>query len=224
MTDILCDSSSLISLTNSCLGNLFSYLHRSFDLNFLISHSVFDEMITHPLNMKSKQYMLSAMRLKKLVNDTTISIVDLDVSIETNRLLDLANHIFFVSGKPLTLVHKGEIDIISLSHYFKIGNILIDERTTRMLMESPLDFKKHLEKEFKVNVMLNKPNLLKFKEYTHNIKVVRSTELLFVAYEKGFMDNLKSLKYDMLVAGLYNLKYSGCSIKYTEIEKLLKKS
>lgn len=221
--DILCDASSLISLTRSCFDNVLSYMHNAFDLRFFISPSVEGEIITRPLSLKSKQYALSALRLKNMINRKIIIRLDADLRDKAEDTLNVANKIFFVKGKPINIIHMGEIEIVVLSKHLGINSLLLDERTTRMLIESPFKYKKHLEKEFRVNVMLNKKNLSIFQKLTQDIKIIRSSELLIIAYENGLFDNLKSLRKDTLSAGLYNLKYSGCAIRYDEIERFMKR-
>ncbi|MDD5022804.1 MAG: hypothetical protein PHU63_01415 [Candidatus ainarchaeum sp.] len=222
MADLLCDASSLISLTRNCFSSVLPYLHTNFRINFFISEHVEKEIITHPLNIKTKQYALSAMRLKDLMNKKYLTRIDADIHEKSERILKIANNIFFAKGQPLNIIHLGEVELIALSEHLNLDTLLIDERTTRMLIESPFLYKKHLEKEFKVNIMVNKQNFSLFQNMTQNIKIIRSSELLILAYENGMLDNLKNLKNDMLSAALYGLKYSGCSIKFSEIEKFIK--
>jgi len=113
------------------------------------------------------------------------------------------------------------MEMIALSEHLGVKNILVDERTTRLISEAPFRYKEHLEKEFKVVVMLNKKNLLDIKKIVENMKIIRSSELLILAYEHGMFDNFNSMKKEFLEAGLYSLKYSGCSIQSFEIDKYL---
>ena len=223
MADVLCDASSLISFTRSCFSNVLSFMHNTQGVRFFISPAVEKEIITRPLSLKTRQYALSAMRLKDLMRKKIILKIDADVLEKAKEYLKITNNLFFVKGRGMNIIHLGETEIIALADHQGINNILIDERTTRMLIESPFIYKKHLEDEFKVTVMLNKQNLSLFRNITKNLKIIRSSELLTVAYENGLMDGLKELKRDTLSAGLFSLKYSGCAIRFDEITRLMGK-
>lgn len=223
MADILCDASSLISLTRSCFENVLSFMHNAHGVRFFIPPSVEQEIITRPLSLSNKQYALSAMRLKNAMRKKVILRLDADVLEKAKEYLKVANNLFFVKGRGMKVVHLGEMELIALSQHLKIDNILIDERTTRMLIESPFRYKKHLEEEFKVNVMINKQNFSLFQNLTRDMRIIRSSELLIVSYENGLMDGLKGLKRDTLSAALYSLKYFGCAIRYDEIKRFMNK-
>ncbi|VVB98197.1 Uncharacterised protein [uncultured archaeon] len=129
---------------------------------------------------------------------------------------------FFAQGRALTLVQAGEAEMLALASTLKIGHLLMDERTTRLLIEAPFSIKEHFEDEFRTNVMVNRENLDKFTDIVKGMEVYRSTELLTLAYENGYFDDYKALKKDAYAAALYHLKYSGCSIRYSEIDELIK--
>ena len=93
--------------------------------------------------------------------------------------------------------------------------IVIDERTTRMLCENPENLRKLLQKKLHTSVTANKDNYSYFK----NFKIIRSTELAYIAYKKKLF-NLKSS--DILEAMLYGLKYNGCSISEEEVKQIAK--
>ncbi len=223
MADILFDSSSLISLTRSCFINMLPFLKTSSDARFFITPEVEKEIVQKPLSLKTKEYSLSALRIKELLSRKTISVIDADIGEKAKNILNIANNIFFAKGNPLTIVHFAEIEIIATAQKLNIDNIVIDERTTRFITESPVSYVKHLELELGVSIMINKKNLSAFHEITSNFKFIRSSELLILAYELGYFDSVKSLKKDFLEAGLYSLRYSGCSISFGEIEKFIKK-
>jgi len=221
--EILCDSSALISLTASCFTGVLNFLHHRFNVDFIISPTVEYECVTRPLESKSREHTLSALRIKEAIQNRVIIKIDADVGERTQTLEEMANKVFFVKGQGLRIAHKGETELLALSKELGINNLLMDERTTRILIEAPFKYKTHLEEEFKVNVMLNKKNLLTFQEMFANLGIIRSTELLILAYENGMMNDLKDLKKPMLEAGLFGLKYSGCAIRSDEIEAFMRK-
>jgi len=218
---ILCDSSSLISLTDTCLETILRFFHRS-NVLFIIPPSVEYEIITRPLKMTMKAYQFSAMRLKKLIEDEVLMKVEAETDAPAKEILELTNSIFFAKGKPLHMVDMGEAEMIALAKSLKIKTLLMDERTTRMLVEAPFEIKDHLEEELRVNVMVNSSHLQKFSDIVSGMRVIRSSELVAVAYEKGYFDNFGADKKKMLEAALYKTKFSGCSVRFDEIEEFMR--
>lgn len=218
---ILCDSSSLISLTDICLEGILRFFHKN-NVIFIIPPSVEYEIITRPLNMKMRAYQLSAMRLKKLLDDEVLMKVEAETDAPAKEILKLANSIFFAKGKPMHMVDMGEAEMIALAKSLRINTILMDERTTRMLLEAPFEIKDHLEEELRINVMVNSSHLQKFLDIVSGMRVIRSSELVAVAYEKGHFDIFGSDKKKMLEAALYKTKFSGCSVRFDEIEEFMR--
>lgn len=118
------------------------------------------------------------------------------------------------------MVDLGEADMMALASETDADIVLMDERTTRMLIESPFALKDHMEKEMGVNVMVNKRNFDGFKESAEGLKVIRSSELVAVAYGEGYFSTYSNPK-KMLESSLYSLKYGGCSIGFDEIDEIL---
>lgn len=218
---ILCDSSSLISLTDICLEGILRFFHKN-NILFIIPPSVEYEIITRPLNMKMKAYQFSAMRLKKLLDDEVLMKVEAETDAPAKEILELTNSIFFAKGKPMHMVDMGEAEMIALAKSLRISTLLMDERTTRMLVEAPFEIKDHLEEELRINVMVNSSHLQKFSDIVSGMRVIRSSELVIVAYEKGYFDSFGSDKKKMLEAALYKTKFSGCSVRFDEIEEFMR--
>ena len=131
-------------------------------------------------------------------------------------VMNAANNMYFARGKPLRLVQQGETEMVALSKTLGVEYILIDERTA-MLIEAPLKLKEHLETEFKANVMVNKDNLKELSSRISRFQALRSSELVMLAYEKGYFKNFEKLQREALEAALYKIKYSGCAISFDEI-------
>ena len=173
--------------------------------------------------MKSnlRQHLFSAVRIRDAIDDGVITVVDAKVADKTRRIMNMANNMFYIKGRPLRLIHHGESEILALSKKLGIENILIDERTTRMLIEAPFSLKEHLEEEFRVNVMVDKK---KFKELTSeisSIQAIRSSELVMLAYENGYFRRFEKIQKKAVEAALYKMKYSGCSIGFDEINEYM---
>lgn len=220
--DILCDSSSLISLTDSCLDSVFPYLSNKFRMRFIIPPSVEYECVEKPLGANLRQYIFSAIKIKKMIVDGTLVKVAPGQQNMTNSILLAANNLLYSKGRPLNLVHRGESEMIGLAIEAGVKNLLIDERTTRMIVEAPFRMKEHMEKEFGISIMLNNENLRKLSDMTKGMQSIRSSELLILAYENGFFDKFGNMKTAALEAALYKLKFSGCSIRFDEVEDYMK--
>lgn len=215
---VVCDSSSLLSLSDSCLLWLLSGLAGSFKGDFLITKAVEYESVVHPLEMKS--HTLGAVRVKKMLLDNVIKVVETPNSKElTSELSSLGNSIFYIGGKPLKLIHEGETESLAVALDLKLHNILIDERTTRMLAEAPFDLKSHMEDEFQKKIEVDQRNLDRFTEMTRKLNMFRSAEIAIIGYEKGLFKDYGEMERRAVEAALYGLKFSGCGISFSEIEE-----
>lgn len=213
---LVCDSSSLISLTDSCFVHVFYFLKRKFKGCFLIPDSVEYECVQHPMQMR--MHALHAVRLKRAILDGAITLSPLSSRHDSNEIRWIANNIFYASGTPLRLLHEGESDMLALALETGVSNLLVDERTTRLLAEDPETLRKHLELELSRPITTNQENLSAFSRLTKNMRFFRSSELLLLAYEKGYFEDYKELEADAIEAALYRLKYAGCAVGMGEIE------
>lgn len=219
--DIMCDTSSLVSLTDSCFDSILFFLHDKFKCRFIIPPTVEEEGVRRPLSGGLKQYALSALKIQYAMKRSIVIKVETDTKDLTRRVLTLANNLFFIKGKPLRLVHNGEAEMLALAHILSLNTLLIDERTTRMLIEAPFKIKEHLEEEFHVNIMVHRENLLEFSSLTKGMDIIRSSELVILAYEHGYFDHYDTLKEEILEAALYKVKFSGCAIRFDEIKSFI---
>jgi len=215
--DLLCDSGVLISLTAGCLDNILYYFAENFDMRFVIPPSVEDETVTRPMYNNLRKHLFSAVRIKDAIDDGVIVVVDAKVEDDARRIMNAANNLFYIKGKPMRLIQFGESEMLALALELGIENILVDERTARMLIEAPLRLKKHLETEFQVNVMVNRGSFRDLSSRISTLNVLRSSELVILAYEQGYFKSFTNLQKEALEAALYKMKYSGCSISFDEI-------
>ena len=220
--DFICDSSSIISLTDACLAHVFYFLKEKTGVKFLVPKSVVQECVDKPLHIPNKDYRFSALKIKDMLNDGILEKVDADVSARTAELDKTANSVFFARGQPLRLMHMGETEMMALAEELEVRNVLMDERTARLMIEAPLNLKGHLEKELRVNIMVNRESLQKMQDLTKGMSVVRSTEALIVAYEKGFLKHFDEIEKEVAEAALYRLKSAGCAISFKEIDEYMK--
>ena len=212
---IVCDSSSLISLTDSCFVHVIYFLKKKYSGRFIIPPSVEKECVEQPMHIKN--YALHAIRLKRAIAENMIDVVEAKPEKAAEEIKFIANNIFHADGTPLRLLHAGEADVISLALELGVDNILMDERTTRMLVEDPEALRQHLEHELGKQIGINEESLSAFSRATKRLRFFRSTELIRLAHEKGYFADYGELEREAVEASLYKLKYSGCAIGFEEI-------
>lgn len=220
--DILCDAGSFISLTSTCLDNVVYFFAEKYGVRFVIPASVEEEAVGYPLKKNLKKYLFSAIRIHDMLNDGIVVKTEVEVKDSTRRIMEAANNLFFVRGRPMRIIHRGEAEMLATAKELDVKHILIDERTTRMLLEAPFRIKEHFEKEFHTHVMINKKNLVALSNELNGINAMRSSELLILGYEKGFFNRFQEMEKQALKAALYKVKYSGCSITFKEIDEYLR--
>lgn len=217
---IIFDSGPLINFAMNGLLPLLEKLKKEFKGEFLITKEVKSEIIDYPETIK--RFELESLQLKELFKRGIIKNADLteeqvnQLRIKRDAIINTANSTFYADRKNIHLIDRGESAALALA---KIMNcecvIVIDERTTRMLCENPESLRKIFQKKLHVPIKVNKKNYDFFKGF----KIIRSTELAYLAYKKGLFD-IKDSK--ALEATLYGLKYHGCSISDEEIEEMKK--
>jgi len=212
---IVCDASSLISLTDSCFIHVIYFLKKKYRGRFITPPSVEKECVEQPMHMKN--YALHAIRLKRAIAEEMIDVVEAKPEQKAEEIKFAANNLFYVAGTPIRLLHAGEADVISLALEIGVENLLMDERTARMLVEDPESLRQHLEHELGKPVTVNEENLSLFSRATKKLRFFRSSELILLAYEKGYFADYKELERDAVEASLYKLKYAGCAIGFGEI-------
>lgn len=231
---VACDSSSLISLADACLLPALAHLRACFTPGggnggnnggasgeFLLSRAVKRECIDTPLKLKS--HTLPAIRLQLALNDGVIKVAEpRGLARRTEDVLWVANNIFFEEGKPVPLMHEGEAETLALALELGLKNVLIDERTMRMLVEKPELLRGHMASEFRRDIRVNEKYLERFRRMASGLNIFRSSELLIVAFEHGYFKRYRELEGRALEAALYGVKFAGCSISFEEIGEYAK--
>ena len=222
---IIFDSGPLINLSMNSLLHILKRLKKEFSGKFLITPEVKEETMDYPETIK--RFELGAIQLKDLFHKKIIEfpIQTKDQKIELTKTRDyimtIANSTFHAKGKNIHLIDKGEAASLALSAILnksdikKQNVIAVDERTTRMLCENPENLRKLLQKKLRTKIKARKEQYAYFKQF----KIIRSTELIFIANKKKLFD-LQDPR--ALEAMLYGLKYKGCSISNDEIKAMKK--
>ncbi len=217
MNEIVFDSSSIIAVAQNCLINILKNLSKKTKREFKIAKSVEAESVGKPL--KIDRFELNALRIKKAIDSGWMK-VEKQV-IDSTEIEKLANNIFFAEGKPIKIIHLGEAETIALYKKNNASVMVIDERTTRMLIEEPQNLEKKLKRNYRKKIKINQTNLKKFFSAVGKVKIVRSCELIAKAFDLGcFGEELDSTP-KSLEAALYGLKFNGCAISLEEIDDYL---
>jgi len=220
--NIVVDSSSLITLSSSCLIKTLKNLSESKGLVFTIPESVYYESVKRPMNVK--RFELNAVRIRDAVDEGYLKVQKATPNMREKiiKLSKITENLCFSEGKQIRLIDLGEAEALALLKETESRALMIDERTTRMLIEEPQNIRDFLEKRHRKKITLNQQALTEFREYTKGIRVMRSVELIALAYDNdGFKGELRRSK-QALEAALYSAKFAGCAVSFEEIKEYLK--
>ena len=223
MADLIFDTSTIISLATNNLLNALVELKKKFKGDFLISDAVRREILDNPLS--SKKYKLEAIIISELIQNNIFRVYSkINIEQKTMRVLNLGNNIFSAYGNNIHMLDKAEVETLVLAQLLK-GVYIVDERNMRLMVE---DYKKLallLERKLDTKIKINNQNLKLFKQEISNVNIIRSAELMAVAFEFGLFkeyENKYTSKKDILDGILWGLRLRGCAISTDEILELLK--
>jgi hypothetical protein len=217
---IIFDASILITFAMNGLLPEFKELKKIFNGKFIITNAVKKEAIDNPL--KIKRFALEALKVQQLFDEKilelplSLGVKEKEISVKTQKILDEANSLLQGRGKDIHIIDVGEATCLALSEILDekgIQNVMaIDERTMRMLCEKPENLKALLQKKLHTKITLKKKTSSFGK-----CKIIRSAELVYLAYKKGLV-RLKNGQ--VLEALIYAVQFKGCSISRDEIEEI----
>jgi hypothetical protein len=218
---LILDSGPLISFAMNGLLEEFKELKKIFNGKFIITEDVKHEVIDKPLTIK--RFELEALKIKELLElkvlemPSVLGISDSDIEKKTREIDDISNSMMKNSERNVHLIDSGEASCLALSRILLdkgVKNVIaVDERTTRMLAEKPDNLMKLLGEKLHTKILFDRTNYKIFS----GMKIIRSTELIYVAYKKGIIKLKDPMVLDAL---LYALKFKGCSISDDEIAEI----
>ncbi len=220
MKYLIFDAGPIISLTMNGMLSVIEKLKKVFDGEFILTPQVKNEVVDKP--MKIKKYKLEAIRVKDMIDRGILKmsseiIPNQKLDREIKRILKITNGTLRAvqTGEKIKIIHDGEAACLAFSNLCGTDNVIvIDERTTRMLIEAPHNLEKMMGKKLHTPLKAN----LSLLDELKNSKFIRSAELLFIAYKKGIIPIKKSR--DLLDALLYGVKFKGAAISSVEIEEM----
>ncbi|MBI5393154.1 hypothetical protein HZA96_04755 [Candidatus Woesearchaeota archaeon] len=227
MKTLVFDSGPIISLTINNLLWILDPLKKKFNGEFIITPSVYQEVITQPLS--TRKYKLEALQVLPYINKKTLDIYyNKSIQDYAQYLLDLINGCFKAFGNDIQLVHFAEMEVVSCAKFLKAEAIVIDERTTRKLIEDPEGHMRYLEKKLGAKITVDKEKFQKMKEELKGLRVIRSIELAVISYELGLYKEFTSAKIKqmdlnkaVLEGVLWGIKLNGCSVREEEINEIV---
>ncbi len=223
MKALIFDSGTIINLSMNGLLSILESLKKSWSGKFLITQAVKKEIIDRPKEIL--RFELGALMIERLLQDnvlelpSALSIDDNNIKEKTGMLMDQANHTLQYQDQWIPLVSEAEMSCLALSDELKKKGwetmIAIDERTTRLLGESPDQLEQLMSAKLHKRIVLSPKSFGKFTKYNF----IRSSELVYVAYKKGLIP-IEGKK--VLEALLYATKFKGAAISFEEINSLKK--
>ncbi len=224
MKSLIFDTGPIISLTMNNLMWILVPLKKKFGGEFYCAESVKNELVDKPLT--TKKFKFEALHTLRYMKDKTLIV---DSSEETKdlaiRLLSIANSIFSAHSNNIQIVHYADMETLALAMKKKAESIVTDERTLRVLIERPQRLHSLLENKLHMKVNLDKEKLNEFKQEVGKINVIRSIELVTIAYEMGLLDpylpDMKESHETLLSALLWGVKCNGCAVSVDEIDRII---
>src|SRR3989339_864796 len=195
MKAIIFDSSTIINLALNNLLWILQPLKEKYKGEFYITESIKKEIIDRPFQIK--RFKLEAIQISKEIEKGVLKVYqEQDLGREIEELNMIANRIFI--GKKnnyLKIIDEGELTALVLAKKIHAEALVIDERTTRLLIEAPNDLNNIFKSKFKENIKMDQKNLKLFKENIGALPIIRSVEIGVAAYELGILDSYL-LKWD----------------------------
>lgn len=223
------DTGPLISLTTNNLLSTLEKLKEHYSGRFVIAESVKDELVDEPL--RTKKFMFEAMQIQRLISTGTLEVVeDSDTKELTLELLHLANSSFAAKGKAIKIVQYGEMASIAAAKLLDAEALVMDERITRELVEHPRHISDLMEKRLHTSVIVNEANVSLLQKYVAKTRILRSVELITVAFEFGLLDRyiaageekaIPEVRQKLLESVLWGLKMNGCAVSGKEIGQII---
>ncbi|MEK6983214.1 MAG: hypothetical protein AABX33_01460 [Nanoarchaeota archaeon] len=225
MKSLIFDAGPIISLATNNLLWILDPLKKEFNGNFFITQPVKWELIDKPL--ETKKFKFEAIQVEKLIENGVLEVIDNSfIREKTPLLLTTSNEIFKAYGNYIKIVHFAEMSVIAAAVSVKAEAIVIDEKTTRFAVENPKLILEILKRTLHASITINENNLKEFNNAAKNIKVIRSIELVTIAYEHGILDNfitnIPNARKNLLESVLWGVKLNGCAVTKEEIGQIVK--
>ncbi len=223
MTSVIFDSGPIISLATNNLLWILEALEQKSNVTFYITHQVKHELIDRP--METHRFKFEALQVNELLSKNVLRIATSDyIDTDATMFLDLANHTFKAQENWIPIVSLAEMSVLSAGLHLQSAAILIDELTTRALIEDISSLKERMASKMHMTIEMSQTNANLFTQKTRGVTVLRSAELATIALEKGLFERFRNgyTNKDVIDSILWGLKINGCAITMEEIERIVK--
>jgi len=216
------DTGPIITLVMSRLVWILPELKKKYGGKFYITPSVKRELITRPMDIKRFQF--EALQALKLIKDGVLEVYENVPQKEVSRLHALANSSFKIGDQNMEVVQSGEIESVVCALQAGAEAMVMDERTMRLFIENNKEMKALLERRFQKAVSVDTENMKQFSQELGEIQIIRSIELVGVAYKMKLLDSYlpvqKNGREVLLEAVLWAAKYNGAAVTEHEVEEI----
>ncbi len=222
MKSLFFDTGPIITLVMSRLIWILPELKKKYGGKFYITPSVKRELITRPMDIK--RFEFEALQALKLIKDGVLEVYEDVPQKEVMRLHAIANSSFKIGNQNMEVVQSGEIESVVCALKAGAEAMVMDERTMRLFIENNKEMKALLERRFNKTVSVDAEKMKQFSKELGNIKIVRSIELVGVAYKMGLLDSYlppqKNGRETLVEAVLWAAKYNGAAVTEHEVEEI----
>ncbi|MBI5066313.1 hypothetical protein HZA97_08820 [Candidatus Woesearchaeota archaeon] len=224
MKALVFDTGPIISLATNNLLQLLPKLQEKFKGDFFITQGVHYEIIERPL--KSRRFKFEALQVERRIEQGVLQVYnDKRITEKAKQILSQVNSCFKARGKYIQAVQLAEVETLVLAKEINADAVIIDELITRLLIENPEEIVKIMTHRLGEKVEVNKANLKQMQKQFKQIKVLRSAELVTIAFEMGILDkylvNIPQARKELLEGLLWGVKLNGCAITEKEIDEIL---
>ncbi len=221
-TILFFDTGPIITLVMSRLAHLLPELKKKMNGHFYITPAVKFELIDRPLTVR--RFEFEALQVIKMIRDGVLEVYENVPQQNVSELIELANTSFRLDGKTMDVIQEGEMESIATALQIGAAGVVMDERTLRLFIENNQDMKALLELRFQKTVTPDLKKMDAFSSKLQDVTIIRSIELVGVAYRLGLLDdyipNGKNGREQLLDAVLWNTKFNGCAVTEEEIQEL----
>lgn len=224
------DAGPVISLVMSRLVWILPELKKKFQGRFYLTPAVQRELVERPLTVR--RFEFEALQVMKLIREGILEKYNHVPQKKVLELQSLANSSFQLNGKNMDILQSGEMESVASALELKAA-VVMDERTLRLFIENREEMKKLLENRFQKTVRVDKAKMNLFSNSLQGITIIRSIELVGVAYKLGLLDSYIPLAKEqepgtaekagqniLLDSILWSVKYNGCAVTEHEIEEI----
>lgn len=224
MKRLLFDSGPVISLTTNGLLWLLSPLKDRFKGNFSITEAVHNELVARPL--QTRKFKFEALEVEELVETGVLELLPSQpLRRRADSIMEMANGSFEANGQHLNLLQRGEVETLAAAVLSNADAVVCDERITRNMIEKPQVLEDLLSKRLHARVRMHSRELSEFAGLAGKPVIIRSVELVTLAYEFGLLDRYKvklpHAERELLDSVLWGMKLHGCSVSENEIEDIV---